>query len=186
MLPRNTLYLIAGMPAVGKTTFAQQLAAKTSACLLDIDTTTETLVQAAMKRITGDPDDRDSPVFKETFREPIYRTLFTLADANLPHSDVVVTGPFTKELRNANWPTDVQTQLSTPSRVRCIFLHCPAQLREERLRKRDNPRDRAKLANWQEHLKYYDTDALPAYPHFPVDTGIANAFEQALAQGLLA
>ena len=185
MTQLNTLYLVSGMPAVGKTTFATRLAAKAKACLIDIDTTTEPLVQAAMAKLTGDPDDRDSPEFKETFREPVYATLFDLAEANLPNTDVVLTGPFTKELHNPDWPDQVCERLGSKHRVKCVFLHCPAQVREKRLRSRGNPRDRLKLESWQEHLKYYDTESFPAYPHFPVDSSQPDAFEQAIANGLL-
>lgn len=181
----RTLYVVCGMPAVGKTTFARKLAARTSACLIDIDTATEPLVQAAMRQINGNPDDRDSPTFKDTFREAIYQTLFEIAEANLPHSDAIVTGPFTKELNNPDWPSQIAAKLATPCHIKCLFLHCPAQLRKRRLEQRDNPRDRSKLENWEEHIKYYETATFPAYPHFPVNTGEADAFETALSKGLL-
>jgi len=181
----RTLFIVTGMPAVGKTTFARQLAAKTSACLIDIDTATETVVQAAMKRISSDPNDRDSHVFKETFRDPIYQTLFDLADANLPHTDAIITGPFTKELHNPNWIEQIQEKLATPCRVKSIFLHCSPELRKERLRIRDNPRDRSKLRDWEKHQQYYDQESRPAYPHFAVDTGEKEALGKAIKNGLL-
>ncbi|MBK1879405.1 AAA family ATPase [Pelagicoccus mobilis] len=185
MTEPKTLYLVTGMPAVGKTTFAEQLASRLSACLVDIDSATESIVQAAMNRITGNPDDRDSDVFKETFRAPIYETLFTLARANLVHTDVVLTGPFTKELHNPNWPAEVQVKVGRSCRVKCVFLHCSAELRKDRLEARGNPRDRAKLETWETHLQYYDTESFPAYPHFAVDTGEPDAFENAVSRGLI-
>lgn len=182
---RKILYIVTGMPAVGKTSFARELAKTTNACLIDIDTATESVVQAAMNRIVGDPHDRDSSVFKKTFREPIYHTLFSLADANLPHTDTIVTGPFTKELSDSSWHEQIENRLTTPCRIRCIFLRCSPEQIKKRLKLRSNPRDRAKLENWSEYLKYYKTEAPPAYPHFYVDTEKANAFELAIENGLI-
>ena len=97
-----SLHLIVGPPAAGKTTFARQLARERQAALVDIDTATEPLARAALTALGKDPNDRDSPSFKNRFRDPIYACLFDIAAANLPHVDVVMTGPFTKELTNPN------------------------------------------------------------------------------------
>lgn len=181
----NNLYLITGMPAAGKSTFARELAQRVRACLIDIDTCTENVVQAAMKQLTGDPDDRDSQRFKETFRSPIYDTLFAIADENLPHTHAIITGPFTKELRNPQWPQAIQARLSTPCILRCVFVHCDHQLRKKRLVERGNPRDNAKLKDWEAFLQYYEQDAFPEYPHLRVDTGQSDPFEKAIRDGLL-
>lgn len=180
MNAKNTLFIVSGMPAVGKTTFARQLARQTRACLVDIDVATETVVQAAMGKLTGDPNDRDSPTFKATFRQAIYATLFALADDNLAHTDVVLTGPFTQEFVNENWPRDAAAALKTPCTTSCVFLHCDPELRKRRLIERGNPRDAAKIENWEEHLSYYNTPSRPAYSHIAVDTGDPKAVERAL------
>ncbi|MBT3482584.1 MAG: ATP-binding protein, partial [Opitutales bacterium] len=41
----NTLHIIAGLPASGKTTYGQSLARRLDAAFLDIDTTTEPIVK---------------------------------------------------------------------------------------------------------------------------------------------
>ncbi len=173
------------MPAAGKSTFARQLAKKTKACLIDIDTATETIIRAAMSNLTGDPSDRDSPIFKATFRDPIYQTLFSIADENLPHTHAILTGPFTKEQQNQNWPAEIQATLNTPCIVKCVHLSCDAALRKQRLIERANPRDASKLENWDQHLTYYEPESLPAYPHLWVDTGEPDSFAKAISQGLL-
>ncbi|MDQ8188259.1 AAA family ATPase [Pelagicoccus sp. SDUM812002] len=185
METRNHLFIITGMPASGKTSLACALAKHTAGCLIDIDTATESIVRAAMQQLTGDSDDRDSPFFKEIFREPIYENLFAIADENLPHTDAILTGPFTREMQNERWPEQVQKRLSTPCKITCVFVHCDEELRRERLINRANPRDAAKLENWTDHLRYYDRDRFPSYPHFPIDTGDIDYFENALRNGLL-
>lgn len=173
------------MPAVGKTTFAQRLAVKTRACLIDIDTATEPVVQAAMQRINGKPDDRDSPLFKETFRNAIYQALFAIADSNLPHTNAIVVGPFTQEMLKPDWPQQIQASLRTPCFVKCVFVHCDPSLRRQRLAERANPRDIPKLENWDEHLKYYELNLFPACPHFRVETDSEDCMEEAIRKGLL-
>lgn len=176
----NTLYIVLGMPAVGKSTFARELANKTGACLIDIDTATEPIVQAAMQKLNGSPEDRDSTLFKETFRAPIYDTLFAIADENLPHSDAIITGPFTKELQNTDWITEIRARLSTPCEIKCLFLRCDDELRKERLITRANPRDLPKLENWDQFMSYYDSESLPAHPHTLVDTSTQESLGNAI------
>lgn len=181
----HTLFIVTGMPAVGKTTFAATLAMHKGACLIDIDTATEPIVKAAMKELVGDADDRDSPLFKKVFREAIYETLFAIADENLSHSDVVLTGPFTKELKNTRWKEDLAEKIKNPCKIKPIFLYCNHELRKRRLLERSNPRDTQKLENWEENLRYYDLDSRPAYPHISIDTGEADAASKAIAAGLI-
>ena len=96
----NTSIIVCGSPGSGKSTYAGRLAATRSAALLDIDTVTERLVRIALARSGHNPDDRDSEYFKQTFREPIYETLFAVARDNLPFQDAVIVGPFTREIRD--------------------------------------------------------------------------------------
>ncbi|EDY83100.1 hypothetical protein VDG1235_2724 [Verrucomicrobiia bacterium DG1235] len=181
----NTLFLVTGMPAVGKSTFAVKLAKNKAACLLDIDTASEPIIQAAMAKLGRSKDDRDSKLFKETFRKPIYTTLFALADANLPQLDVVISGPFTKELTNKNWPSEIEQTLKSRCLVKCIYLHCDQDTRKRRIERRANPRDAAKLESWSQHLSYYESETRPAYPHLAVNTASADALEIALSSDLL-
>lgn len=181
----HSLFVITGMPAVGKSTFARELAQKTKACLIDIDTTTESIVRAAMARLTNDPNDRDSPFFKKTLRDPIYQTLFSIADENLPHTDAIINGPFTQEMHNPDWPTEIQSRQASPCRVKCIYLHCDDELRKKRIIERANPRDSSKLENWEHHISYYKTRELPSYPHILVDTGRPDCLARAIEDGLL-
>ena len=72
----------------------QQLAANSTATVLDIDTVTERLVRIGLVESGHSPDDRDSDYFKRTYRDPIYEALFDIARENLPYHDVVIVGPF--------------------------------------------------------------------------------------------
>ena len=141
----NTLHVICGLPAVGKTTFGKELAAKLGATFLDSDTSSDLLIQAAHRAADLDPHDRDSELYKKTYRLPVYETLFALASDNLPHTHVVIAGPFTTELKDPDaWRKALESRF--PNTIITIHhLTLPEQDRHSRMRNRGAKRDQAKL-----------------------------------------
>jgi hypothetical protein len=125
------------------------------------------LVRLALSESGHSADDRDSDYFKRTFREPIYETLFDIARQNLPWNDVVIVGPFTREIRDPGWPEKLVDRLG--SAVEIHFVYCAPSARKERLIKRGNPRDAAKLRDWENHQGYYGEESPPVFPHTFVD-----------------
>ncbi|MFZ5821585.1 MAG: AAA family ATPase [Chloroflexota bacterium] len=163
----HTTYVVCGSPGAGKSTYAKKLAAAHRAVLLDIDTVTERLVRVALREAGHDPDDRDSGYFKHMFREPIYATLFDIARANLPYQDVIVVGPFTKELREPGWPAELSRLLG--GAVEAHYVACPAEVRRQRLAERGDARDLAKLRAWEQYVQYYGEERPPVFDHVLVD-----------------
>ena len=161
-------YIVCGSPGAGKTVYGKKLATRLNATFLDIDVATERLVKLALELAGHDPDDRDSPFFKEQFREPIYEQLFDIARDNLQHLDVVIAGPFTRELGNPAWHEQLRERLGSP--VEIHYVSCSPEIRRERLARRGNPRDGAKLRDWEEYVSYYGDEAPPLCPHVLVDT----------------
>jgi len=141
----HTLHIVCGLPAVGKTTYSTALAAELKAAFIDSDTASDTLIQAAHRAADLDPHDRDSPLYKKTYREPVYDTLFALAHQNLPHIDVIIAGPFTSELENREaWQNKLSAQMA-PYNVKIHHLTLPEAERLTRMQKRGALRDQAKL-----------------------------------------
>ncbi|MGB5261618.1 MAG: AAA family ATPase [Gammaproteobacteria bacterium] len=163
----NTSIIVCGSPGAGKSTHARKLAAARHAALLDIDTVTERLVRIALTQSGHSPDDRDSEYFKQIFREPIYETLFAVARENLPIQDVVVVGPFTREIRDRDWPSRLHQLLGGPVEVH--YVQCASDIRRRRLEHRGNARDRAKLDDWENHTRYYGDERPPVFEHVLVD-----------------
>lgn len=164
----HTLHIVMGPPAAGKTTYGRRLAAERRATFIDIDSATEPVVKAGLKLAGQDPDDRDSPLFKSAFRDPIYEALFALASDNLPHTEVVIVGPFTQEARDSDWLETLKRRFKTE--VTVYFVTCDLPTRKARLEQRGNPRDRAKLEDWDRFIQYYKGDDPPAFRHILVDT----------------
>ena len=160
-------YIVCGSPGAGKTVYGKNLAERTGAAFLDSDVSTERLVRLALELAGHDPADRDSPYFKEHFREPVYEQLFDVARDNLRQINVVIAGPFTRELKEPDWCESLSVRLGSP--VEIHYVSCAPEIRRERLRNRGNPRDEAKLRDWDEYVRYYD-EAPPRCPHVPVET----------------
>ena len=169
----NTSIIVCGSPGAGKSTYAGKLAAARHAALLDIDTATERLVRIALAESGHNPDDRDSGYFKKTFRDPIYETLFDVARENLPFQDVVIVGPFTREIRDRDWPARLQERLGTSVEVH--YVYCTPDIRRHRLVHRGNIRDRAKLDDWDNHIRYYGDERPPVFEHVLVDGACLSA-----------
>jgi predicted kinase len=165
--------IVCGTPGAGKTTHARQLAAASAATLLDIDTVTERLVKVGLAAAGRSPDDRDSDYFKQTYREPVYQALFDIARDNLPYHDVVITGPFTKEIQDPNWPAKLTVERGCPVEVH--YVRCPPEVRRQRLSVRGQDRDQAKLQDWDRYIEYYGEEHPPVFAHVPVDGAPVNA-----------
>ena len=162
-----TSYIVCGTPGSGKSTYARRLAAARRAALLDIDTVTERLVRISLVQSGHGQDDRDSEFFKHTYREPIYETLFDIAKENLPYQDVVIVGPFTKEITDSSWPSKLKQTLG--SSIEVHYVRCAHEIRRHRLALRGNARDLAKLNDWENYIQYYGDESPPVFEHVLVD-----------------
>lgn len=163
----SVLYVICGPAGVGKSTYGKKLAKEIGACFLDSDTLSESVVCAGMKLNGLDPNDRDSPVYREVFRDAVYECLFATADENLPQLDVILVGPFTSEIQNARFPEQLAARFGVE--VKVIFVTCEEALRKSRIEKRANPRDEWKLRDWN---AYIDSSSIspPACDHECIET----------------
>lgn len=166
---RHKLTVVCGNAGAGKTTWGKALAKERSALLLDIDTVSERLVQAGQRAAGRNPNDRDSPEYKSTFREAIHDTLFAIADDNLETVDCVVVAPFTQERRQADFPQSLEKRLGCD--VEVIFVWCDESTRRARIERRGNPRDTAKLSRWESYANSgRDPEPRPPFAHSFIDT----------------
>ena len=159
----NKVFIVCGTPGSGKTTYARRLSADRHATMLDIDTVTERLVRIALIESGHSSDDRDSEYFKHTFREPIYEVLFDIARENLPVQDVVIVGPFTREINDPDWPVKLSIKLACPIEIH--YVQCPPDVRKNRLASRGDARDKAKLEDWENYILYYGDESVPVFEH---------------------
>lgn len=177
----NKVFIVCGTPGSGKTTYARLLSTDRHATILDIDTVTERLVRIALAESGHSRDDRDSEYFKLTYREPIYETLFDIAGENLPVQDVVVVGPFTREIKNPDWPAKLSRKLGCPIEVH--YVQCSPDVRKNRLANRGDARDKAKLDDWENYILYYGDESVPVFEHVLIDGSSNTRFNKVKGVG---
>ncbi|SAK75604.1 ATPase [Caballeronia glebae] len=163
------LIFFCGHAGTGKTTLAKRLFAplmQTTGepfCLLDKDTLYGAYSAAAIGALTGDPHDRDSPLFIEHFRDPEYRCLVDTAAENLALGvSVAVVAPLTREVRNARLFDRAWLGIADDVAIRVVWVHVDEDVARERIVARGDPNDAYKLAHWEEYRErlFFPDEAL--------------------------
>jgi predicted kinase len=152
------LVFFCGHAGTGKTTLARKLhgplmkACGTPFCLLDKDTLYGGYSAAAMAMLTGDPNDRDSPLFLEHLRDPEYRGLLDTARDNLELGiSALVVGPLSREVRERRLFDRAWLAVSAEVALRVVWVYTSEETAHQRIMERANPNDAYKLAHWDEY-----------------------------------
>jgi dephospho-CoA kinase len=165
---KHRLIVVCGNAGVGKTTYSIERARSSGFLLLDIDTVSEQLVQAGLRALDHDTNDRDSPRYKQISREAIHETLFSIAEQNLAHASCLVVAPFTRERRDPTFKSRLDQRFSHD--VEVVYVWCDDTTRKERVSSRDNPRDAAKLRAWKDYAAKVRDPGRPPFEHVFIDT----------------
>jgi len=150
------LLFFCGHAGTGKTTLARRLFAPLMRatgepfCLLDKDTLYGPYSAAAIGALTGDPHDRDSPLFIQHFRDPEYRSLVDTAAENLSLG-VSVVAPLTREVRNGRLFDRAWLGIGKDVAIRVVWVYVDEDVAHERIVARGDPNDAYKLAHWEEY-----------------------------------
>jgi predicted kinase len=149
------LVFVCGHAGTGKTTLAKRLigplmkATGQPFCLLDKDTLYGVYSAAAIGALTGDPNDRDSPLFLQHFRDPEYRGLFDTAADNLRLGiGVVAVGPLSREVRERKLFDHAWLGVPKEVEISVVWVATSEETARERIGARGNPNDAYKLAHW--------------------------------------
>jgi predicted kinase len=152
------LVFICGHAGTGKTTLARRLigplmrATSEAFCLLDKDTLYGGYSAAAIGALTGDPNDRDSPLFLQHFRDPEYRGLFDTAADNLRLGiGVIAVGPLSREVRERKLFDHTWLGVPKDVKISVVWVSADEDTARERILARGNPNDAYKLAHWDEY-----------------------------------
>ncbi|OAJ55565.1 ATPase [Paraburkholderia ginsengiterrae] len=152
------LVFFCGHAGTGKTTLAKKLigplmqASATPFCLLDKDTLYGGYSAAAMGMLTGDPNDRDSPLFLQHLRDPEYRGLLDTARDNLELGiSALVVGPLSREVRARRLFDRAWLGVGADVELRVVWVYTTEETAHQRIVDRANPNDAYKLAHWDEY-----------------------------------
>jgi hypothetical protein len=127
-------------------------ASATPFCLLDKDTLYGGYSAAAMAMLTGDPNDRDSPLFLQHLRDPEYRGLLDTARDNLELGvSAIVVGPLSREVRERRLFDRAWLGVGAEVALRVVWVYTSEETAHQRILARANPNDAYKLAHWDEY-----------------------------------
>jgi predicted kinase len=179
--------LIGGYPGSGKTEFGRVLARQTGWAILDKDTTTRPVVEAALERLGRSPHDRESETYLSAIRPAEYEALTATLTENLQCGvSVVVTAPFTKELRDKAWCDRLAALVRDYSgTLQVVWVYCDADTMHTYIRRRGAARDDHKLGNWAKYLDGLDLMFEPKIPYVSVDNSAGARPLQEQAKELL-
>jgi predicted kinase len=99
--------------------------------------------------LTGDPNDRDSPLFLQHLREPEYRGLLDTARDNLELGvSALVVGPLSREVRERRLFDRAWLRIGADVALSVVWVYVPEEVARERIVARGDTNDAYKLAHW--------------------------------------
>lgn len=179
--------LIGGYAGSGKTELGRMIARETGWPMLDKDTLTRPVVEAALELLGHSPNDRESKLYADKVRPREYEALASAMDENLScGNSVIATAPFIREFGNTAWLSRTQASCAEHGAVvQVAWVYCDPETMHTYLRHRGAARDASKLADWPGYLNAIDTEFRPATDHFLVDNSVDSEPLRDQAQRLI-
>jgi predicted kinase len=179
--------LIGGYAGSGKTELGRILARRTGWPMLDKDTMTRPVVEAALEILDLSPNDRESDPYLKLIRPREYEGVIAASIENVEcGNSAIATAPFIRELQDPAWINRVQATFSTlGAATTIVWVYCDASTMRTYLRHRGAARDAVKLGDWPGYLGSIDLEVRPPVPHIVVDNSASNVPLQDQADELL-
>lgn len=157
-MPTPFALFILGHAGTGKSVLTshfirQELQQHRTWCVLDKDTIGEYWTGPLLEAYGQDPNDRDSPFFKEKVRDLQYKSTLLIGKDQLELGlNVVFPGPWSKELATQALFSAETLGLPLNTILRHVWLELPHSIRKERIIQRADPRDQWKLDHWDDYI----------------------------------
>lgn len=178
--PTPRVVLIGGFAGSGKTELGRMIVRKTGWAILDKDTTTRPVVEAALEMLGQPPSDREGQTYMEVIRPAEYEALIDTMNENIQcGASVVLTAPFIREMRDHAWINHVRAQCSAVgAELTIVWVACDSESMRFYLRRRGAARDTWKLAHWEDYAASNDLGMRPASEHIVVDNSRGNSLQE--------
>jgi predicted kinase len=179
--------LIGGFPGSGKTELGRVLARLTGWPMLDKDTLTRPVVEAALEILGKSPHDRESTDYLDKVRPREYEALMSAALENVDcGNSAILTAPFIREFCDSAWVTRTQALFEARKvLVSFVWIYCDADTMHTYMRGRGAARDSSKLTDWPGWIGSIDVDFRPPMPHFLLNNSASSTPLQSQAQDLV-
>lgn len=180
--------LVGGYAGSGKTELGRILARQTGWPMLDKDTLTRPVLEAALEMLGISPNDRESDTYLNSMRPREYESLMAAADENVScGNSAIVTAPFIREFTDSAWLDRIEAMFAAlNAQVSIVWVYCDAKSMHQYLRHRGAARDGFKLADWKGYISGIDLDFRPPVPHHVVNNCTSSAPLQRQASDLVA
>ncbi|MDX8048516.1 GntR family transcriptional regulator [Lentzea sp. BCCO 10_0798] len=181
------VFLIGGYAGSGKTELGRILARETGWPMLDKDTLTRPVVEAALEILGLSPNDRESETYLSMIRPREYEALANAWTENVQcGSSAIVTAPFIKEFKDAAWLNRVEASCADMNaKLTVVWVYCDPATMRTYIRHRGAARDTAKIENWSRYLDGIDIEFRPSVPHQVVDNSASGIPLQVQARDLV-
>lgn len=145
-----------GHAGTGKTTLAKRFIQEVLGgsnqkpyCLLDKDTLYGSYSSAVMQVLTGDGNDRDSPLYLQHLRNPEYAGLLATARENLELGITpIVVAPLSREVKGKQILDPAWLGVPAGIDIQVVWVHLEENEARSRITARGNANDAWKLAHW--------------------------------------
>ncbi|MFC0626321.1 AAA family ATPase [Kribbella deserti] len=167
---RPVVLLIGGYAGCGKTTLGRALARRTGWPMLDKDTTTRPVVEAALAALGLSATDRESEAYRTLIRPAEYEALMAGMAENLRcGTSCIVTAPFVAEFASPSWCESARARIGAlGGTAHFAWIDCDADTLRSHIVERGAARDEAKLAGWNTWIGSLDLAFRPATDHLVV------------------
>jgi predicted kinase len=155
---RPTALFILGHAGTGKSFLARHFVERQHEiglawCTLDKDVVSEVWSGVLLQALGQNPDDRDSPMFKENIRDLEYASTLRIAKDQLELGlNVIFPGPWSRELASSALFSAQALGFPASTHLRHVWLELPLEIRKERIARRADPRDLWKLTHWPAYI----------------------------------
>lgn len=164
---RPHVILIGGYAGSGKSELGRILARLTHWPIIDKDTITRPVVEAALETLGRSFDDRESDDYARIIRPREYEALASTIDENIAcGTSVIATAPYLREFADPTWAArTIAHYTAQGADVHILWVRCSVHTMQLYLRRRGAGRDRWKLSNWNYYIADVDTNFTPVLEH---------------------